>query len=167
LEGLLGVSEAFDVAVESLLTNEQMKNVEVVIKAARREGGSTALRLMIDRPDGVDLELCEFIAKSINTALCDIPDLYTLEVESAGLDRPLVREADYERFRGRNVCIRTHKLWEGAKTHRGKLEGLRGDFVILIGERGETTVPYAGIKQANLEYDLREALRASEKREQR
>ena len=53
---------------------------------------------MIDRPDGVDLALCEKIAGRLNAALRERDDLYTLQVESAGLDRPLVHEHDFERF---------------------------------------------------------------------
>ncbi len=117
---------------------------------------------MIDRPTGVDLELCETLARAINNALADVAELYTLEVESAGLERPLVREQDYERFQGRNVCIHTHKLWEGAKTHRGVLEGLHDGQVALKAEQGPLLIPYAGIKQANLEFDLRAALRRRE-----
>ena len=66
-------------------------------------GGSTAFGLTIDRPGGADLDLCERIAARLNATLeaCGAP--YTLEVESAGLERPLVRPADYTRFAGRRA----------------------------------------------------------------
>lgn len=155
----MGVTEVFEAAMETLLRTETLRDVEVVMTAARRQGATTELRVMIDRPGGVDLALCEAFAKGINGALRDTPDLYTLEVESAGLERPLVREADYLRFAGRPVCVKTHKLWEGAKTHRGKLEGLRDGAAVLSGPQGDVAIPLNLIKQAHLEFDLREALK--------
>ena len=78
-----------------------------------------------------------------------------LEVESAGLERPLVRPADYERFAGKRARIVTSLTVNGGKTHRGILRGLRGETVVLETERGELLLPMAAIKSANLEYDPR------------
>jgi len=111
----------------------------------------------IDRPGGVDLALCERVAARINANLeaFDAGANYTLEVQSAGLDRPLVRPADYERFAGKRARIVTSLTVNGGKTHRGTLRGLRGEAVILETDRGELPLPIATIKSANLEYDPR------------
>jgi len=89
-----------------------------------------------------------------------------LEVESAGLERPLVRPADYERFAGSRAKIVTSLTVGGAKTHRGTLRGIRGETVILETERGELPLPIAAIKSANLEYDPRADLQR-DKRERK
>ena len=160
-----GVVEAFEEAETALFAEEELADVEIVQRTVRHVGSTTEFRLMVDRPDGVDLALCEKIAGRINAALRDSTDLYTLQVESAGLDRPLVREHDFERFAGKQVCIKTNELIDGAKTHRGKLEGLRSGDVVLAADGKEQRFPFSAIKSAHIEFDIREALRKGRERE--
>lgn len=143
-----------------------MQNVEIVAVRSRRAGRTTALALVVDTPSGVDLALCERIAGRINVALDDRPEPYTLEVESPGLDRPLLRPTDYERFKGQPVRVLTTLPVKGAKTHRGTLEGLRGNAVILATPAGELPLPLEMVKAANLDVDIRADL-TREKRERR
>ena len=114
---------------------------------------------MIDREGGVDVKLCEQIAAMINTRLEEFDEPYTLEVQSAGLDRPLVKAGDYQRFSGNSAKILTTLLINGSKTHRGILRGVQGTNVILETERGQLPLPLATIKSANLEYDIRHDLK--------
>jgi ribosome maturation factor RimP len=143
-----------------------LQNVEIVAVRAHRAGRATALVLVVDTPSGVDLALCERIAGRIGLALDDQPEPYTLEVESPGLDRPLLRPADYERFRGQAVRVLTTIPVKGAKTHRGRLAGLRGNAVILATPAGELPLPLEMVKSANLDVDIRADL-TREKRERR
>jgi len=161
----LGVVEAFEEAATALFAEEAFSNVEIVLKTVRHVGSTTEFRLMIDQTGGVDLALCERIAARINAALRERDDLYTLQVESAGLDRPLVKEDDYQRFAGRQVCIKTHELINGAKTHRGVLEGLRDGQVVLVADGKQQCFSFSAIKTANIEFDIREALRKGRERE--
>jgi ribosome maturation factor RimP len=118
----------------------------------------------IDREGGVDISLCERVASRINERLEPFEsEQYSLEVESAGLERPLVRPADYERFAGKQARIVTTLLVNGGKTHRGTLRGLRGETVILETEKGELPLPVATIKSANLEYDPRADLQRNKR----
>jgi len=118
----------------------------------------------LDREGGVDIALCERVAARINERLEPFEDdQYSLEVESAGLERPLVRPADYERFAGKQARIVTTLLVNGGKTHRGTLRGLRGETVILETENGELPLPVATIKSANLEYDPRADLQRNKR----
>ena len=111
---------------------------------------------MVDRPAGaVDLSTCERIAARINRALDAFETPYTLGVESAGLDRPLVRPADYERFRDRAVRIVTTLAIGGRKTHRGTLLGTRGSAAVLLVEGAELPIPLELIKTANVDFDIR------------
>ncbi|HXF33243.1 MAG TPA: hypothetical protein VN603_01635, partial [Candidatus Acidoferrales bacterium] len=84
-------------------------------------------------------------------------------VRSAGIDRPLLRPSDYERFAGKNVRIQTTLTINSAKTHRGRLAGVRGTNVILETERGELPLPLETIRAANLEYDFRADLQREKK----
>jgi len=157
---------AFERAAHDLSFDASLGGVELVSTSAHRHRDSVELRVVIDKPGGVDIATCERISRKLGAALDGYSDLYTLSVESAGLERPLVRPADYERFAGSNVKLTTEIIVRGAKTHRGRLSGLRGTNVILTQADGELPLPLALIKHANVEYDARADL-TKEKRERR
>jgi ribosome maturation factor RimP len=119
--------------------------------------------LTVDRPGGVDLALCERIAARINRALEAETEPYTLEVESAGIDRPLHAPADYERFRNEAVVVTTSLPIHGEYTHRGRLLGLRGNAALLVTVSGELPIPLELVKAAHIEYDFRADLRRAKK----
>jgi ribosome maturation factor RimP len=161
-------SEAFERVVHSLPHEPAFRAIEIVTTTVR-PGRTTALTVMVDREGGVDIDTCERIAARINVALDAFADEYTLEVSSAGVDRPLVKPADYERFDGRNAKVITTEPIANAKTHRGVLGGVRGANVILrTGAKGETElpIPIAAIKSANLEYDIRADLQRAKREKQ-
>ncbi len=135
----------------------------MVQHAASRGRHSAALSLTIDRDGGVDVATCERIAATINRALDACEEKYTLEVKSAGLNRPLTKAGDYQRFAGRDAKIVTSLLVQGGKTHRGILRGVRGTNVILETGAGELPLPLATIEKANLEYDIRSDLTREKK----
>lgn len=129
--------------------------LEIVARRVRSARGLTALGVTIDGPNGADLRLCERVAARLNAVLEGSGAPYSLEVESAGLERPLVRPADYTRFAGRSARVVTNLTVNGGKTHRGILRGIRGESVILETASGELPLPVATIKSAHLEYDPR------------
>ena len=157
--------QTFERVVHALPHEAAFRQVEIVGSAARRHGRATALHVTGDREGGVDVATCERIAARINAALEEFADPYTLEVESAGLNRPLTKPADYERFVGRDVKIVTTLAIERAKTHRGRLDGVRGTNVILTRADRELPIPLVAIKSANLEYDVRADLQRAKQRE--
>lgn len=157
---------AFARAVDEIAHDSTFAQLEIVHSAAHARRGSLSFSVTIDRPGGVDLALCERVAARINAKLDGIEAPYELQVESAGLDRPLVKPNDYERFAGMRARIVTSLLVEGAKTHRGVLRGLRGENVLLETSSRELPLPIATIKSANLEYDPRADLQR-EKRERK
>lgn len=154
-KGGTSLAEAFERQLEAIAHDEMFAGLEIVQHHARPVRGTLELRVTIDRPGGVDLALCERVAAYINANLEMDDRPYGLEVESAGLDRPLVRQTDYERFAGQQVRVVTTLTVNGAKTHRGTLCGVRGDAVVVGTERGELLLPFATIKSARLEYDPR------------
>ena len=158
-------AEAFERVVHALPHQPEFRNVEVVSSSVHHGRRQAALHVTVDRDGGVDVATCERIASRINAALDAFTDPYTLEVESAGLNRPLTKPSDYERFAGRDVKIVTTLLIENAKTHRGTLQGVRGTNVILSRGGRELPIPIAVIKSANLEYDVRADLQRAKQRE--
>jgi ribosome maturation factor RimP len=160
--------EAFERIVRAIPHEPAFRDVEIVTTSIR-PGRTSALTVMVDREGGVDIATCERIAAHINVAFDAFPDEYTLEVSSAGVDRPLVKPSDYDRFDGKNVKVVTTLAIANAKTHRGVLAGLRGTDVILrTGAKGETElpIPIATIKSANLEYDIRADLQRAKREKQ-
>ncbi|HEX3550574.1 MAG TPA: hypothetical protein VHT53_09365 [Candidatus Elarobacter sp.] len=158
-------AQAFDRVVHALPHDPHFRDVEIVSSSVQRGHRQSALHVTVDREGGVDVTTCERIAARINAALDAFPDPYTLEVQSAGLNRPLTNASDYDRFAGRDAKIVTTLAIEGAKTHRGTLDGVRGTNVILRRPQGELPIPIAVIKSANLEYDVRADLQRAKQRE--
>lgn len=157
---------AFERELDAIAHDGAFGRLEIVQHRSRTARGSTQFTVTIDRPGGVDLALCERVAARINATLESIDAPYALEVESAGLERPLVRPADYERFSGSPARIVTSLTIDGGKTHRGTLRGVRGSAVILETQKGELPLPIAAIKSAHLEYDPRADLQR-DKRERK
>ena len=98
------------------------------------ESGCT-VQIMAERPDGsMQIEDCEAISKALSPVL-DVADpidrAYRLEISSPGIDRPLVRRSDFERFAGHLVKIEMTLAHQGRKRFRGKLGTVEGDVVHL------------------------------------
>jgi ribosome maturation factor RimP len=105
------------------------------------------LRLFIDRPDGVDLALCERVTKHLGDLLSE----YSLEVSSPGPKRPLVKPDHYRRFVGRRVRVRTRSQHDGRRSFTGELVGASDDAVTVAADNGVVSIPYADINRSNLE----------------
>ncbi len=164
--GSVEIVRAFERELDALAHDGAFAELEVVRHRARPVRGATELRVTIDRRGGVDLALCERVAARINANLAAFDVPYTLEVESAGLDRPLLRPEHFGRFVGERARIVTSLAINGTKTHRGLLRGVRGEAVVIETEKGELPLPMATIKSANLEYDARADLQR-DKRERK
>lgn len=160
------LKQTFERAVDAIAHDAAFAPLEIVRHEAHPVRGSFSLSVTVDRPGGVDLALCERIAAHINASLEHLPAQYELAVQSAGLERPLTRPKDFERFAGAPARIVTTLAIEGARKHRGTLRGLRGENVVLDTGTGELLLPPATIKSAHLEYDPRADLR-KEKRERK
>ena len=155
----MGLTESFTQAAAGLAHEPAFAGVELVAFSCKKRAGASALTVIIDKPGGVDMHLCERVSAHIRRNLGDDDGLYTLEVESAGLDRPLFSLADFQRFAGQNVKVVTSLTIGNAKTHRGVLRGAKGDIVLLETPAGALPIPHAAIKSANIEYDVRADLK--------
>ena len=99
-----------------------------------REGADWFLRLYIDKPGGVDINDCEAISRAVDPILDEkdpIPDSYSFEVCSAGLERVLKRPGDFEQFLGSTVLVRLYKPVDGRKEVVGTLTGYEDGAVTV------------------------------------
>ena len=131
----------------------------------RREAAGMVLRVQIDRPgpaapaeESVSVEDCARVSRDLSAVL-DVEDVvpmaYTLEVSSPGLDRPLKRAADYERFAGRRAKLVMREAVDGQTYFKGRLGGVDGRHVIIDTDQGRRhLVPIEIITRANLEVEF-------------
>src|SRR5262249_55351210 len=98
------------------------------------EAGCT-VQIMAERPDGsMQIEDCEAVSPALSPVLdiaAPIERAYRLEISSPGIDRPLVRRSDFERYAGHLVKIEMAVAHQGRKRFRGMLAGVEGDTVRL------------------------------------
>lgn len=126
-------------------------------------GRDAVLRLFIDKEGGVMLDDCADVSRELSMIL-DVEDVitcnYTLEVSSPGLDRPLKKPSDYERFSGRLIKVRTYEPLQDdkgnkRKTFLGKLEGLFDGVIRMTLTEGQSaSIPLDRVAKANLEFEL-------------
>ena len=113
------------------------------------------LQIMAEPLDGrsMTVDNCAKISRAVSAVL-DVETLinghYILEVSSPGLDRPLVRIADFKRFTGSEVKVETSRPIDGRKRFRGCLMGVEDDLVKVLVDGSEMDLPYADIHRAKL-----------------
>ena len=113
------------------------------------------LQVMAERIDGRPMMVddCASLSRSLS-ALLDVEDpistTYTLEVSSPGIDRPLVKLADYDRFAGVEARIELVRLVGGRRRFRGRLLGTTGETIRLDVDGAEVEVHYHDIQRAKL-----------------
>jgi len=108
--------------------------------------GTERLRLFIDHPNGVDLELCERVTNHLRDLLVD----YGLEVSSPGPQRPLSKPDHFCRFLGQRARLRLREPRDGHKSFTGELVGASDEEVTLAADTGVLTIPYTDINRSNL-----------------
>jgi ribosome maturation factor RimP len=150
-ESLVGSITAL---AEQIAASMGMEVVLVEIKG----GGRSIVRVYIDQAGGVSVDDCERFSKRFSVLLdvedC-IPFSYVLEVSSPGLDRPLVREADFQRFTGKQVKVRTSQPLQGQRNFRGKILGASGGNIRLELSPGqEVEMSLSQIARANLVVEI-------------
>jgi len=125
--------------------------VRVALTGTRR----ATLQVMAERRDDEPMTVddCADISRSIS-ALLDVADpitgTYVLEVSSPGIDRPLVRPEDYDRFAGFEARIDLHEPVDGRKRFRGRVLGRADELIRLTSDGGEVLLPLASIARAKL-----------------
>ena len=118
---------------------------EVEVLLAEVVGGDL-VRLFIDHPKGVTLELCE----RVTNHLPQIREQYALEVSSPGAQRPLTKPEHFRRYVGRKAKVRTRNATDGHKSFTGELLNATDDTVTVAASTGVVSIAYADIHRSNL-----------------
>lgn len=140
--------------VEPLCTSEGM---ELVHLEYRREAAGRVLRLFIDKPEGVKMDDCVGISRELSDILdarADADEPYRLEVSSPGLERPLGKLEDFERFTDSKAKIRTHAAIEGRKNFTGILKGVADKMVQMEIDGNKVLIAHENISRARLVADI-------------
>jgi ribosome maturation factor RimP len=104
------------------------------------------LRIVIDRPSGVDIALCERVTGHLR----DLLNEFGLEVSSPGPKRPLTKPEHFRKYLGRRARVRTREPRDGHKSFTGELVGASDDEVTVAADGGVVSIPYADINRSNL-----------------
>ena len=131
--------------IESTLAT-RVPDVEVVL-AERPSPGQ--LRVVIDRPGGVDLDLCERVTRE----LAPLREQYALEVSSPGLDRPLVKPDHYRRAVGERVAVRTDAPIDGRRRFDGELRSADDAGIELDQDGHAVRIRYDDIRRSHVVYE--------------
>jgi ribosome maturation factor RimP len=134
--------ESLQAEIEARLATSEP---EVEVLLAEVVPGGT-LRLFIDHPDGVTLDLCERVSGQLN----EYRDRYSLEVSSPGQDRPLTKPQHYSRYLGRHARVRLREARDGHRSVTGELVGASDSDVTIAAQEGVVTIPYEQIARSNL-----------------
>jgi ribosome maturation factor RimP len=109
------------------------------------------LRVFIDIERGITVDDCATVSNQL-TRVFEVEniDYDRLEVSSPGLDRPLKKPADFERFAGQEIQLRTSLPINNQRNFAGVLNGLRDGAVVLTTDKGEVLIPFDEIEKARL-----------------
>jgi ribosome maturation factor RimP len=135
----------------------ELQGIEVVEVELKGGGKNQFLRISIDKPEGVTHDDCALISHSVGEILDadeTIPNHYTLEVSSPGVERKLLKLADFERFSGKRAKLVLREPMEGQKSLEGILGGVSDDKIALALDTGAAVqIPYSQVDRANLKFE--------------
>ncbi|MGH6720184.1 MAG: ribosome maturation factor RimP [Alphaproteobacteria bacterium] len=114
------------------------------------------LQVMAERADGQPVTLgdCTRISRRLSPVLearDPVAGAWVLEVTSTGIERPLVRRADFDRFAGQRVALKAHQPIAGRRRFHGRLVGLLGDAVVIEADDGTHRLPLDALAEIHLD----------------
>jgi ribosome maturation factor RimP len=153
-----GLPEVVEQQVQRIVESEGLELVHVDY---RRQGRGFLLRIDIDKDGGVTVDDCSLISQQVSTWLDvedPIPGEFELQVSSPGLDRKFYRNADYEKFQGRLVRVKTGKAVRGLHVIVGRLKSFDGATVVVtdpvMKKDQDYAIPLDDIKETRLEVEI-------------
>jgi ribosome maturation factor RimP len=168
-------------AKSGLMSKEAIiENIRAAAERTARENGlelvhaqvvgankSLTVRVFIDKAGGVTHDDCSKMSRALDKifdAEDFIPASYLLEVSSPGLERELYSLADFKKFAGSLAKVKTSQPINGQRNFRGRIENVEGDEIIFDDKTsGTVRFAYSAVAKANLEIDLEEELKRSDK----
>jgi ribosome maturation factor RimP len=140
-------------AAEPVLSSLGLELVDVEVVGS---GRARTLRLTVDREGGIDLDTLAEANRPVSDALDAVealPGAYTLELSSPGLERPLRRPAEFRRFVGTMISVKSHDTVAGARRHRGLLAEADDDGIALEVDGEHRRFPYDAIASARTVFE--------------
>lgn len=128
-----------DIVEEVCLPITERLGLELIDVEYKKEGNNYVLRVVIDKPEGIDIDDCESVSRELDKKLDELDPIensYNLEVQSPG-ERILKKDREYEYFKGRDVEIKLYEAVEGVKVFEGKLLGLDSGIISIMQKNGE------------------------------
>jgi ribosome maturation factor RimP len=120
------------------------------------QGKHSVLRVYIDQEEGITVDDCAAVSHQVSAVL-DVEDpikgVYTLEVSSPGLDRPLFTEAHYERYLGNMAEIRLRSPVDGRRKFKGRLQAVRDGQVEIEVDGERHTLALDNVEKAHLVHE--------------
>lgn len=119
------------------------------------QGRHSTLRIFIDKPEGINIDDCAAVSHQVSGIL-DVEDpiksQYTLEVSSPGIDRPLFKLEQYQRYVGEGIALRLRTPVAGRRKFSGLLKAVEADNIIVRveEENEEYVLPFESIDKANI-----------------
>lgn len=134
----------------------EAEGLELVHVVCLTESGRRILRVYIDKPGGVSLDDCTQVSRQLGDLLdvaLENSSRYILEVSSPGLNRPLVKQQDFERFAGKRAHVRLQEPMNGQRNFKGILKGWESGNILMQMETGEVALPFDRVAAAKLDDD--------------
>ncbi|MEW5921091.1 MAG: ribosome maturation factor RimP [Bacillota bacterium] len=130
--------------------------LELVDVEWKTSEGKPLIVVYIDSDEGISLEHCQKVSKSLGDLLDredPLPSSYYLEVSSPGIERRLKKESDFERFVGKDIKVKTFNKINDSRNFRGVIKGFSENTLTMLLENGEELkINIADIARANLWY---------------
>ena len=150
------IEDAIWKMAEPLIAENGMELIDVEYV---KEGAEWYLRLFLDKEgeEGIDLDDCELISRKFSDVLEEkdpISQAYRLEVSSPGIERPLKRTKDFQRFQGEKVQVKTFSEVEGKKQFIGILQETTEETVTVDVDGTSIVIPRMQIGKANLVWEF-------------
>jgi len=153
-----GLPEKVETEIEKIVSSEGLELVHIDY---RRQGRGFLLRVDIDKEGGVTLDDCQDISQQVS-AFLDVEDVipaeYELQVSSPGLDRKFYRDADYQKFLGRLVRVKTSQPIRGLHVIVGRLKEFDGETIVVtdpaMKKDPDYRIPLGAVKETRLEVEI-------------
>lgn len=140
--------------VDALEPVAESQGYELVAVFVTGQTTNPTVSVLLDKEGGIDLEQLAAANRWVEVGVEDskaMAGAYTLEVSSPGIDRPLRKRADFERFAESEVIVKTPPSPGERAVWRGTLKGISGEDVVVVDERGEEfRVPFESVVSAHI-----------------
>lgn len=139
---------------EGLASEHGLELVMVELAGAK---GNPLVRIYLDRPGGIGIDDIASANTWVKAELDAMPEFargYSLELSSPGIERPLCKRADLERFAGQEASVSTSAEIDGRRRFTGTLGGVEGQDVLLVAGGTTIRIPLAAITKARLRPEI-------------